>query len=205
MEKISRQNLRVVTVLKGGGEYTANHVYALEGMVNRYLGARFLCLSDQHLQCDHIPLEHGWPGWWSKMEIFRLEPPILYLDLDTIIRDYCFDVIKAVAEEDFVILRDVYRGKQNEMAMQSSIMYWSRSLAWVYQAFRDQPVFNLPHGDQQFLEQHIRNAVFWQDFTPSIVSYKADVVPEGVQPHHKVVIFHGRPRPWEQDLLSYPA
>lgn len=205
MEKINRSNLRVVAVLKGGGDYNAGHVYALEGMVNKYIGAKFLCLSDQHLMCDYVPLEHGWPGWWSKMEIFRLEPPILYLDLDTVIRDYCFDIIKAVADEDFVILRDVYRGPANPSAMQSSVMFWTRPMHWVYEQFREQPVFNLPHGDQQFLEQNVRLASYWQDFTPAIVSYKANVLTEGLQPHHKMVIFHGKPRPWEQDLLPYPA
>ena len=205
MEKDFRKNLRVVGVLRSGGDYAPEHVYALEGMVNRYLGAKFICLADRQLSCATIPLQHNWPGWWSKMEIFRLEPPILYLDLDTIIRGHCFDILEAVREEHFVILRDVYRGKNNPNAMQSSIIYWDRPMTWLYEQFVSEPVFNLPHGDQQFLEQHVRLAEYWQDFTPSIVSYKADVVPNGLQPHHKIVIFHGKPRPWEQNVIPYPA
>lgn len=199
------KKLRVVTVLKGGGDYNANHVYALEGMVHKYLNADFLCLSDQHLLCEHKALRHGWPGWWSKMEIFRLEPPVLYLDLDTIICGHANDILESAKGHDFVILRDVYRGRSDPNAMQSSIMYWERDMFWLYDAFREQPVFDLPHGDQEFLEQEVAVAHYWQDLTPSIVSYKADIISGGFKPHHKIVIFHGKPRPWEQDLIAYPS
>jgi len=199
------KNLRVVTVLRGGGDYNPSHVYSLEGMVHKYLGAEFLCLSDQHLLCEHSPLIHGWPGWWSKMEIFRLEPPVLYLDLDTIIREYAHDVLEAAAGRDFVILRDVYRGRHDRLAMQSSVMYWSKPMGWLYEKYAEKPVFDLPHGDQEFLERNLSSADYWQDFTPSVVSYKADLIPEGPKPHHKIVFFHGKPRPWEQSILPYPS
>ncbi len=61
---------------------------------------------------------------------------------------HAHDVLEAARGKDFVILRDVYRGRADPNAMQSSIMHWERDMFWLYDAFRERPVFDLPHGDQ---------------------------------------------------------
>ncbi len=37
---------------------------------NLKLHHRFVCLSDVDVPCERIFLKHGWPGWWSKVELF---------------------------------------------------------------------------------------------------------------------------------------
>jgi alpha-N-acetylglucosamine transferase len=59
-------------------------------MVSRNLPVphRFVCLSNVNVPCERIPLTHNWPGWWSKLELFRpgiFKGRVLYIDLDSII------------------------------------------------------------------------------------------------------------------------
>lgn len=193
----------VCCVLKGGGDYAPTHVYALWEMVKRFLpDSPFVCFADRELNCDTIPLNHRWPGWWSKMEIFQLRGPVLYFDLDTILVGDCSDLLQAAKGHDFVILRDVYRGQTNPLAMQSSVMYWEDDMRWVYEAYKEEQLL-LPGGDQEYLESTIQKATYWQDITPAIISYKADYLKNGIKPENKVVIFHGKPRPWQQNDLPY--
>ena len=117
--------------MRGGGDYKPAHVQALRWMVEKRLELPFLCVTDQSVDADYVPMIHNWPGWWSKMEIFRLKPPILFLDLDTIVLGPV-SFLEQIEAEKFVILRDVYRGKSNPLAMQSSIMYWTEDMTWLY-------------------------------------------------------------------------
>jgi hypothetical protein len=51
-------------------------------------GVDFICLSDIPVPgVDCIPLEYDWPGWWSKLEVFRpdLHGDLLFTDLDNVI------------------------------------------------------------------------------------------------------------------------
>lgn len=195
----------VCCVLKGGGEYAPTHVYALWEMVKKHLpSCSFVCFADQELICDTIPLNHRWPGWWSKMEIFQLRGPVLYFDLDTILIDNCDDILKAAKGHPFVILRDVYRGRNNPLAMQSSVMYWEGDQRWIYEAYKEEQLL-LPGGDQEYLESTLPAVTYWQDITNGIISYKAHYLQSGLQPENKVVIFHGKPRPWQQNDLPYSA
>lgn len=168
---------------------------------------RFVCLSDVDVPCERIPLEHNWLGWWSKIELFRLDGPLLYFDLDTVI---CGD-ISGLAEEadwwDFTLLRDFYR----EKGLATGVMGWNRSLIWLYDKFREDPDGLMRScgsaGDQCFVEQNIDKHIVdsWQTRLPGqIVSYKVNVrkpvltrhefgdgsIPEGA----RVICFHGAPR-----------
>jgi len=192
---------KVVCVLRSGGEYKPEHVYKLKKMVDEHIGLPFYCLSDQPLECSYLPMVQKWPKWWAKMELFRLRPPVLYLDLDTIIRGTP-TFLDEMRSKDFVIMRDVYRGKRDHKAMQSSIMYWQIDMTWLYDRYMEQPEFKDAGGDQSYIEQNVR-AEYFQDFTNEVVSYKADVCKRGPLNSDKVVIFHGQPRPWEQKILAY--
>lgn len=192
---------KVVCVLRSGGEYKPEHVYKLKKMVDEHVGLPFYCLSDQPLDCAYLPMAQKWPKWWAKMELFRLRPPVLYLDLDTIIRGTP-TFLEEMRSKDFVIMRDVYRGKRDHKAMQSSIMYFNVDMTWLYDRYIERPEFKDAGGDQSYIEQNVR-AEYFQDFTNEVVSYKADVCKRGPFPSDKVVIFHGQPRPWEQAILPY--
>lgn len=193
----------IATVLKKGGEYHEGHVHALRDMCSWHIPqGEFVCLTDGSPECEKIPLTKGWSGWWSKLELFKLKGPVLYFDLDTVICGNCDHWLEKIKHKDFVILRDVYRGASYSKAMQSSIMYWSGNMSYIYTRFNQNPVFDLPNGDQQFLEQNC-SAEYLQDFTDDVVSFKADIQNGYNQHQASVIFFHGKPRPWEQDIVSY--
>lgn len=192
------------TVLRGGREYTVEHVHKLRDMVQEHAPEmQFVCLTDSSPQCERIPLEKNYPGWWAKMELFKLQGPVLYMDLDTVI---CGDMsywIDQIEHSNFAILRDVYRGEREPYAMQSSIMYWSGDMSDVWEEFSANPDFSHPNGDQGWLEQHLDNVAYIQDFTDDVVSYKAHIQ-KGYDKHKaSVIFFHGKPRPWEQRDVPY--
>jgi hypothetical protein len=195
--------ITIACVFKTGGEYKRSHVENLQAMVGDY---PFVCLSDDPEVPGYVPLEHGWPGWWSKIELFSLKGPVLFFDLDTVIIGPLDDLVAEVHKHDFLILRDVYRGKIRQMAMQSSIMGWRGDMSEVYVAFEKnaQDWMNRLRSDQDYLEHAIGRATYWQDVLPgALLSYKVDVQGRGVPNDAKVVFFHGQPRPWQQDEVSY--
>lgn len=202
----------VASVLKSGGEYNPGHVYNLRDMCKDFLPAHeFVCLTDVHLnQCNTIPLTDNWKGWWSKIELFKLHGPCLYFDLDTILVNDCTHIVDAAKDKYFVILRDFYRGYTltpiKPHAMGSGMMYWKESLRFIYDLYRAdaQDVT----GDQDFIEYAFKDKLdsvtFWQDICTGIVSYKAHDRHAGLQPTDSIVVFHGTPRPWEQNTIEYP-
>ena len=200
-------NLTFATVLKTGGEYVASHVHALYKQVRTYLPqATFVCLSDtSNLDCAVIPLRHDWPGWWSKIEVFNLKGPVLYMDLDTVIQNSCDHWLHKIQDKRFVLLRDIYRGKTNPHAMGSGIMYWSGDMSILYKDYiRLRCPTDIRGGDQEFLEQSLGTAEYIQDYTDDVVSYKAQIR-DGNYDKTKasVIYFHGQPRPWQQHEISF--
>jgi len=217
----------VTCVLRSGKEYNDAHVYNLRDMCKDFLPEHnFLCLTDTSLVgCDYLPLHHNRKGWWSKMELFSLSAtqPVLYLDLDTVLVDDCTDIIDAVKGKPFVIIRDFYRGyiltPIDRHAMGSGLMYWEEDMSFLYDAYMQDPdsIEAKYAGDQDFIEsvmktpERIDMVHYWQDLCTGVVSLKADVLGsklsktiKGLQPEHKIVCFHGTPRPWQQSLLPYP-
>lgn len=195
--------ITVACVLKTGGEYNRSHVEALQSMVDGY---PFVCLSDDPTVPGYVPLKHGWPGWWSKLELFTLPGPVLFFDLDTIVLDDIREFESVVLQNEFLILRDVYRGAARQSAMQSSIMAWNGDMSYVYNKFLVNPEAWMKElrGDQDFLEITVNRASYWQDVLPgALVSYKANVMGKSVPKDAKVVFFHGQPRPWQQNEVTY--
>jgi hypothetical protein len=153
-----------------------------------------------------MPLRKGWPGWWSKMELFApwIGGDYLYFDLDTMLVGDLTPLHKAVEQRFPLIMRDVNRLN----GLQSSIMYIPhRMKRGIWEAFNAQPHHWMDvyakGGDQAFLEQVSRGRWrLWQDMAPgAVVSYKADVLPLGYVPRDAAVVaFHGRPRPREIDF-----
>lgn len=200
-------NLTFATVLKTGGEYHASHVHALYKQVQTYIPqASFVCLSDaNNLDCKTIPLQHDWPGWWSKLELFKLQGPVLYTDLDTIITGNCDHWLDKIKDKKLVLLRDIYRGVTNPHAMGSGIMYWSGDMSVLYHDYiRVGCPTDIRGGDQEFLEQSLGTAEYIQDYTDDVVSYKAQIRDGDYDKiDASIIYFHGEPRPWNQSEIPF--
>lgn len=187
----------LATVLRSGGDFRAEHVGRLAAMVERHApGLQMVCLSDQPVPCARIPLRHGWPGWWSKIELFRpglFLGPVLYLDLDT---DIVADP-RPLARERFTMLADFYRPERPA----SGAMAWTGAPPTeIYERFCADPDRHMREcrhrdrwGDQGFIAAQITPDRFGP---PEIVSYKAHCR-SGVPEDARVVCYHGKPRPWE--------
>lgn len=80
---------RVLTVLRSGGEYGPEHVQAIQRQLWKWApDATLTCLSDVPVNgVETVPLVQKWPGWWTKIELFRPDVPqdFLYTDLDNVI------------------------------------------------------------------------------------------------------------------------
>jgi hypothetical protein len=213
--------LTVACVLRSGGDYKAEHVLALRRGVMRHLSVphRFVCLSDRDLPCETVRLRHGWPGWWSKIELFRpglFDGPALYFDLDTIV----VGPLEGLGDgHRFTMLENFWDPKK----IGSGMMAWSVPLTEIYEAFaRDSAQVMRAYttsdkwGDQAFILRHTRTAPeMWQRKYPGkIVSYKfhcrQNLPPKSnvagtaiVPPGASVICFHGQPRPWRTPL--WPA
>lgn len=186
----------ILTVLRSGGEYHPEHVERLRDQCTAFSDARFHCLSDVSVP-GRIEMRHDWPGWWAKMEMFRLPGPWLYMDLDTTVRG---DLDPLLTPRPFIALRDFYYGGVN---LGSGLMAWDGCMMGLYLAFARNPAVRADYtrrgklGDQGFIQDHGPTPRFWQDVMPgSVVSWKVDCR-RGIPGTARVVCFHGRPRPWE--------
>lgn len=198
-------------VYKTGGDFTREYVERLKEGVDKHLGWEFRCLSDDPEVPGYIPLEHGWDGWWSKMELFRpdLDGDILYADLDTVLCGDMSPFDKVCRKAGFpIMLSDFYFPDR----LASGLMWlpkvhrahvWNRWLK-----IKDNHSFR---GDQELIAKCLGHFSFrWQKILPfRVASYKLHVTREGVPKHIldnsepmplddvSVVCYHGRPRPHE--------
>jgi hypothetical protein len=193
----------VATVLRSGGDFTLDHAHALDRMLAEYLpGAKRVCLSDMDGAPNRMPLEHGWPGWWAKLELCRpdITGPLLYLDLDTVIVGDLAPLVEDVSTS--IVLRDLFRGRRKANALQSAMMLLTEAdRALVWQAFTsDLQRWMRRRSDQDVYEHVLRDRVrYFQDTHPGmVVGFKSGLGRGKKRPDAsaRVVIFHGRPRPW---------
>ena len=210
--------ITVACVLRSGGDFTPEHVWALRRDLNKHLqqGAHeFRVLTDtpEFAGTQGIRLETACSGWWAKLELFRpgvFSGPVLYLDLDTVIVG-SLDAL-ASYRGSFAMLSDFY----NPTALQSGIMAWTPSVqsARIWERFAANPERNIKtfRGDGDFIRALVEpRPERLQDLFPGqIVSYKRDVcldrgsfvdtgrwrTPDGA----RVVCFHGQPRPWKTSM-----
>ena len=206
---ILNNKLKVLSVLRSGGIYNESHVYALESMCENNILKHdydFYCLTDHdNLACKSIKLKNGFKGWWSKIELFKIEPPVLFFDLDTIIVNPIDDIISRISNIDFCGLHDQWFPN----TIQSAIMHWSVDMSFIYHKFMEDPLtpINSMWGDQDFINTLVPNKKYIQDYADgSIVSFKANLDHGKLfnKEKHKIVYFHGLPRPWDQNVIEYP-
>lgn len=196
----------VACVLRSGGIYTPDWVRKLKEGVATHLAAdhRFVCLSDVDMpDVETVALEQRWPGWWSKLELFRsgvFDGPVLYIDLDCLIVGPLDDLFSSAG---LVMCEDFYRPQFKN----SSVMSWAVSYERLYHKFKNGATkFQWRHdrerpggriGDQAFIEDHT-----WDHIgtfpAGRVISYKRHVQPFGDIPDgSSIIAFHGRPKPPE--------
>lgn len=197
--------MNVICVLKSGGIYDREWVRKLKNGVAKNLSKAhtFTCLTDVEVDCKRIPLEHGWEGWWSKIELFKpgtIDGPTLYLDLDTIITGSLDEFTDL--PYDFAMLENF-----NSPDMVGSGMMWFKEKApsVVYERFIQGPERIIQHYKNAKLGSYMGDQAYIWDCmdrevdkiaSPRLKSYKKHCrngLPEGTS----VVCFHGRPRPTE--------
>ena len=198
----------IACVLRSGGIYTPEWVHRLKRGIERHASAppRFVCLSDVDVPgVEVLPLREGWPGWWSKIELFRprlLTEPTLYLDLDVVIVGDIAPLLSAC--DRFTMMHE--RGKPDYF--NSSAMAWEGDMGHVFEAFRRDPAGHMERfrrhpriGDQAFISDLlVREGRAPRTFRrvlgyDAIVSYKRDRCESGPPPRACIVNFHGRPKP----------
>jgi hypothetical protein len=194
--------LLVLCVCKSGGEYSAEWVRKLKDGVARNLTVpyEFKCLSDIEVP-DRIPLRHKWPGWWSKIEMFReVTGPTLYLDLDTVVTGNIDHLTKT---EGFTAIRNFHDPKM----IGSAVMWFKGSQKHVYESFCEKPFKwieyherkrNGPYlGDQAFIWNSMGRDVKTFDMErQGIFSYKFHCK-EGLPKDASLVCFGGQPKATE--------
>jgi hypothetical protein len=199
--------MKILTVLRSGGDFKPEHVARLRKQCLRSVPlVDFYTLTDLPEAGIHNPirLKHNWPGWWSKMEIFRIPGPVLYIDLDTTIRGSIRELINVAREEHFVALKDFMPGTTGRQ-MGSGLMAWSGDLRPIYEEFALDPEghmarCNTPRhwGDQGFIEPLTPGRKYWQELLPGrVVSYKLHCTGGRIPAEARVICHHGKPRPWE--------
>lgn len=192
--------LTVACVLKTGGIYTPRHVARLRDQVaaNMTQPYRFVCLSDIDVPCERIPLTQEWPGWWSKIELFkpgRFTGRVLYLDLDVTVVGSLDELADYPA--DFVAIKDYV-----DPTFNSSVMAWvaggADDIFLKFTPIQQQHQMGRHSGDQAWIYAFAPrkpNAAhyFPRNWCPSYKLRCRYSVPHGA----KVVVFHGKPKPWD--------
>jgi hypothetical protein len=198
----------VASVLRTGGPYTLEYVRRLRDGVARHLPVphRFTCLTDAETE-GRVALQHDWPRWWGKIELFRpgLFPArslVLYLDLDTVVvGDLSF---LADYNGEGAVLADLYRSRDGMIG--SGALLWRAGATWTQRVWED--FTRTPERIMQrhaarmdkYLLGHMAGLQRLQDLWPGrFVSYKKHVKGRGVPKDAAVICFHGKPRP--ADLL----
>jgi len=163
-----------------------------------------------------IPLLYPWPGWWSKIELFRpdiLNGNTIYFDLDTLIVSDFTAIFACFRQHGFLMLDDWY----GHSGVNSSMMAWTSTaklyLSRIYEKFAAEPrkyrgLYNTKArwGDQGFIRDHtpIEPALWQKEFPGKIVSFKRDCQ-DGIPNGACIVCFHGKPRPWKTPLWELSA
>lgn len=155
-----------------------------------------VCLSD--VQIDGIKtilLKYDWPGWWSKMELFRpdIKGDLFYIDLDT-------TVIKMPTMPDQTTVLSDFRKPH---LIGSGLMFLKESdRAQVWNDWIKNPEKAMrgcrsgyKWGDQGFLLDYYRHCQRWQNVS-KVYSYKYHCK-NGIPEDAEVICYHGKPRPWD--------
>lgn len=223
---VEKHNLIVV---KWGNKYSPEYV------INLYNAAKSKCSRDFDFivftdNTDGLPKNIGWrfvklsdwgfapeKAWWYKLEIFSKHNSIignnLYIDLDVVIVGdissfWDFNPTK------FRICRDFNRAFiRNYKNANSSVMAWhSDSMHYLWHDFVKEikSTVQRHRGDQDFINQQMKDFVFWPDTWAASWKWEAwrggkinpseyRIADQKTIIHNetKILVFHGKPNPHE--------
>ena len=189
-----------------GDKYADADVLILRDMVSRHLNQpfRFRCLADMEIHgVDTFIPDEVWPGWWSKLLLFRYATgACLYLDLDVVV----------VGNLDRLLSNPLSMpanwAQSGHGGCQSSVMAWNGDYGFIAECF-DPALLNPPEmgncgsygterlwGDQEFITAIMGNpgeAVVPMDHIYSYKYHCRESLPDDAS----VVCFHGNPKPDE--------
>lgn len=219
----------VALVYKSGGDFDVRHVDSLVNQLRlfgQYKGS-ICCLTDQVEEVrslndpEPLRLQWDWPGWWSKIELFKsglFKDCVLYLDLDNFVFNDLFDLMRLCQKEmKPLFLRGVHPKARMNDWLASGIMSWQgNQLSVIYDAFvkkgstrtiREQekvvPGAAGQRGDQGFIRSVLTNAdyEFFQDNLPNkrYILFKRHIMMEGQNTNDcHVLCWSGNPRQHSQ-------
>jgi hypothetical protein len=185
----------VACVLRSGGDFSPAWVRALSRGIRD-----MVCLSDVIVDGVHcVPLEHPWPRWWAKIELFRpelrrLSDCFLYLDLDTLVLGDLDSLLRY--DGDFAMLAGFLESRRGKKVGQSGVMAWTPGphTDRLYETFAADPnrYMRRYRGDADYIRAHVHHD-YLQDRYSGIYSYKLHA--RNGPPRGAVLICgHGRPR-----------
>lgn len=217
--------MTVACVYRPGADYSGEYVEKLAAGIRRHSRSpvRIVCLTDagnevRRFVDEIIPLEHPlWPGWWSKIEVFRLRGPVLYLDLDTVVMGDPLPNNGIMSIAGLVMLRDFGQAVRPE----SGVMAWETDMLPIYHLFLDEldalggETWKRTHsgwsgaingvtyrGDAAWIASAAERLCipisYVQKHVKGIYSYKYHMRRVGIHeppPDAKLICFHGKPRP----------
>ncbi|RLB67681.1 MAG: hypothetical protein DRH08_03015 [Deltaproteobacteria bacterium] len=212
-------DLTVWCVLNGT-KYADSDVHMLKSMVARHLDRphTFMCLSDREIPgIDTLISPLNWPGWWSKLLLFRVScGQNLYFDLDVVITGPLDDLI---SEQISMASNWAQSGHGG---CQSSVMSWGRDYSYIPDSF-DVDQLHEPErgncgsygdkklwGDQEFVTELMGDPGDRVKPMRGIKSYKYHCR-QGLPDDARVVCFHGNPKPnqvsdeWVLNARSFTA
>ncbi len=221
--------MRFVCVLKTGGDFNIEHVSRLYDGVRDHCSSEFefVCLSDYDFDIRNITrisLELDLPGWWSMLEMFRVEAPVIYMDLDTTIRGTLEPLIKAtmqLGEKEVMGLKPWNTRDRLEGIMATGVTAWNCDMRWLAKLMADavdtkdarRTVGKEEWGRMIYKGKFYRTDQHWtscilkeygyellklQKLLPGFAqSFKNDLRMGLKDPTGSLLIFHGKPRPWQ--------
>lgn len=202
--------MKIVCVLKSGGDYDLEYVLNLKEMVrlvmmdNPYVFECFTDFPEADFPTDMLvtPLREDLPGWWSKIEIFKLMGPTIYLDLDTALFGVgCLDRIVHnlhMGPRMFMMLKAFNPDREWASGIMAWNSYWGDQLSSRFSMVGRKA----EDWDQDYIAPRVGPDVRAIQIYANVKSYKRHVRtdPEWYKDGPQIVCFHGRPRPHEVGL-----
>jgi len=208
-----------VTVLKKkegvphtGGVYGPVHVHALQEQIKKYYPHPhdFVCFTDvPEVPGKKIRLEYGLPGWWSKIEMYKLKSNnpndvFIYLDLDIVITGDLSRIVDY--PHDISAFSEVEAPGMVKGCFCSCIVAWRGDHSDIYREFMSKPKFYMGKyhlgGDQHFTWALRPNYKPIQEIDSGVYDYKYELMdgPRELPENTTMVHFHLEPKPWYPEI-----
>lgn len=179
-----------------GRDYVDEDVVRLKHMIDKNIDRDYTmyCLTNDmeaKVPANKIELINNWPGWWSKVELFRPDLPCgrtLYLDLDTYIVNSLESLL--AVEGDLVMFPSPYHKGQYQAG---TMLFTSGTLYWVYDTFK--------RWAKNYMNKYRSEQDLYGDWIPNQPTFPAkwlmkasDYIRNGYNVKKDTIIISGRPK-----------